>query len=136
MSASAYDNHSVHSLDAVPMNEPKSDAVSGVAIVHESRPESELLRVFGEIDLTSVEQLRGAIDRAAKDGAHVLVDLGPCTYIDSTILSVLIRACETYTGRFQIAIAPTGIVRRVFTITSLINELPIVESGEQLGDLS
>jgi anti-anti-sigma factor len=127
-----FENHHVDSIGAKYMN-PVNAAVSQTAIVHESLPEAELLRVFGEIDLTSVDELRGAIDRSASDGAHVIVDLVPCTYIDSTILSVLIRASETYAGRFQIAIAPTGIVRRVFTITSLIKELPILETAEGLG---
>jgi anti-anti-sigma factor len=130
MSAPAHENHPVHSFDTVPMNGTHDGGLSEIALVHESRPEAELLRVFGEIDLTSVEQLRDAIERSAANGAHIIVDLSPCTYIDSTILSVLIRASETYAGRFQIAVAPAGIVRRVFTITSLINELPIIDPAE------
>jgi hypothetical protein len=37
------------------------------------------------------------------------------------------RASDTYAGRFQIVVPPTGIVRRVFTITSLIGQLPVIE---------
>jgi anti-sigma B factor antagonist len=129
MSAPVFENHPTGTLGAIPMN-ATDEVFSQAAIVHESRPECELLRVFGEIDLTSADELRNAIDSAAGKAAHVIVDLAPCTYIDSTILSVLIRANESYAGRFQIAIAPTGIVRRVFTITSLMKELPILETTE------
>lgn len=114
---------------ALPVNEinGKHYSVAQNAIILESRPDGEILHIFGEVDLTSVEELRSAIDRAAASGPHVIVDLEPCTYIDSTILSVLMRASENYAGRFQIVVPPSGIVRRVFTITSLIGQLPVIE---------
>ena len=107
---------------------PQEDRnVAQNAIILESRPEGEILHVLGEVDLTSVDEVRSAIDRSAAQGINVIVDLEPCTYIDSTILSVLMRASETYAGRFQIVVPPSGIVRRVFTITSLIGQLPVIE---------
>jgi anti-anti-sigma factor len=126
MSAYPQEDHKVRGLGTLPVN-GKHHEVTPTAIIHESRPEAELLRVFGEVDLTSVDELSGAIDRCAANGLNVIVDLEPCTYIDSTILSVLMRASETYAGRFQIVVPPGGIVRRVFTITSLIGQLPVIE---------
>jgi anti-anti-sigma factor len=126
MSIYPKETHSVRDLDAIPVNGKHRD-VGQNAIILESRSEGEILHVFGEVDLTSVDELRSAIDSAAATGPHVIVDLEPCTYIDSTILSVLMRASETYAGRFQIVIPPSGIVRRIFTITSLIGQLPVIE---------
>ncbi len=126
MSIHPKEGHNVRDLDTLPMNGKHHDVAQN-AIILESRPEGEILHVFGEVDLTSVAELRSAIDSAAASGPHVIVDLEPCTYIDSTILSVLMRASETYAGRFQIVIPPSGIVRRVFTITSLIGQLPVIE---------
>jgi anti-anti-sigma factor len=126
MSAYPQEDRDVRDLGSLPLN-GKQQGVTQNAIILESRPEGEILHVFGEIDLASVDELRTAIDKAAAAGPNVIVDLEPCTYIDSTILSVLMRASESYAGRFQIAIPANGIVRRVFTITSLIGQLPIIE---------
>jgi anti-anti-sigma factor len=126
MSVHPQEGHNVLNLDALPASEKQRD-VSQSAIILESQPEGDILHVFGELDLTSVDELRGAIDRAAANSPHVIVDLAPCTYIDSTTLSVLMRASKTYAGRFQIVVPPSGIVRRVFTITSLIGLLPVIE---------
>ncbi|HTA37596.1 MAG TPA: STAS domain-containing protein [Candidatus Acidoferrales bacterium] len=127
MSAFPQEDRDVRDLSSLPLNGKRLDGTQN-AIIHESRPEGEILHVFGEVDLTSVDELRSAIDRCAANGLHVIVDLEPCTYIDSTILSVLMRASETYAGRFQIVVPPSGIVRRVFTITSLIGQLPVIEA--------
>ena len=126
MPAYPQEDHNVRDLDTLPVNGKHHDVAQN-AIILESRPEGEILHVFGEVDLTSVDELRSAIDSAAASGPHVIVDLEPCTYIDSTILSVLMRASDTYAGRFQIVVPPSGIVRRVFTITSLIGQLPVIE---------
>ena len=126
MPAYPQEDRNVRDLETIPVNGKHHDVAQN-AIILESRPEGEILHVFGEVDLTSVDELRSAIDRAATSGPHVIVDLEPCTYIDSTILSVLMRASDTYTGRFQIVVPPSGIVRRVFTITSLIGQLPVIE---------
>jgi anti-anti-sigma factor len=126
MPAYPQQDRSVRDLDALPVNAKLHDGAQN-AIILESRPEGEILHVFGEVDLTSVDELRTAIDHAAASGPNVIVDLDPCTYIDSTILGVLMRASDTYAGRFQIVVPPDGIVRRVFTITSLIGLLPVIE---------
>jgi anti-anti-sigma factor len=126
MSAFPQEDRDVRDLGALPLNGKRKETTQN-AIIHESKPEGEVLHVFGEVDLTNVEELRGAIDRAAADGLHVIVDLATCSYIDSTILSVLMRASETYAGRFQIVVPAGGIVRRIFTITSLIGQLPVID---------
>jgi anti-anti-sigma factor len=126
MSVYRQEGHNVRDIGAIPVN-GKRHEIAQNAIILENRITEDILHVFGELDLTSVDELRGAIDRAAASASHVIVDLEPCTYVDSSILSVLMRSCETYAGRFQIVIPPTGIVRRVFTITSLIGQLPVIE---------
>jgi anti-anti-sigma factor len=117
-------------FEGLPVNGKTHGVAANVmsnAIICEDRPEGDILHVFGEVDLTSVDELRTAIDKSAAKSLQVTVNLEPCTYIDSTILSVLMRASETYAGRFSIVVPPQGIVRRVFTITSLINQLPVIE---------
>jgi len=132
MSVHPTENHHTGSLDAVPLNGRHSENADS-AIILESRADAEILHVFGEADLTSVDGLRTAIDQAAAGGLHVIVDLAPCSYIDSTILNMLVRANEAYSGRFQIVVPADGIVRRVFTITSLITQLPVTEAIDGLG---
>lgn len=126
MSAFPQEDRDVRDLGTLPLNGKRKEITQN-AIIHESKPEGEILHVFGEVDLTNVEELRSAIDSAAANGLHVVVDLDTCSYIDSTILSVLMRASETYAGRFQIVVPAAGIVRRIFTITSLIGQLPVID---------
>ena len=127
-------------FDAMPkapepdMNQPISFLETGpnraerCAVIHESENGLEILHVYGEADLTAVGEFETALESAAASGRPVVIDLGPCQYLDSTMLSAFVKANQTYLGRFWIVVPQTGIVRRLFTITSLIVHLPIVDS--------
>lgn len=94
--------------------------------VHDHVGGVDVLRVYGEVDLSSVAALESAIDAAAGPDAQVVVDLQPCTFIDSSVLAALIRAERTYQGRFGLMLPEVGPVRRIFTITSLLDHFRIV----------
>jgi anti-anti-sigma factor len=93
--------------------------------VHDTVAGVELLRVFGEVDLSSVPAFEDALRSAAGPEARIVVDLQACTFIDSSVLTALIRAERSYRGRFGIILPESGPVRRVFVITQLLEHLPI-----------
>jgi len=93
--------------------------------VHDRVDGVDILRVYVEVDLSSVAALETALQGAATPNAQILVDLQPCTFIDSSVLAALIRAEKTYQGRFGLILPEAGPVRRIFTITSLLEHFKI-----------
>jgi anti-sigma B factor antagonist len=77
-----------------------------------------LVELRGEHDLTSAGDLRGQLDAIFATGTCVVVDLSAATFIDSSILSELVRAqrrVERDPGEQLAVVAPTGgFVARLF----------------------
>lgn len=54
-----------------------------------------LLKVNGELDLSTATQLEGPLEEAvAAHDAAVLIDLTDCTFIDSTGIALVVRAWQ------------------------------------------
>lgn len=80
------------------------------------------------MDYSSSAQLEAAIDRARSAAPQsVTVDFTECRYIDSTVLTVLIRASKTLEDALRIVIPRNSHIRRIFTITNLDRVLNIDE---------
>ena len=83
-----------------------------------------IVALEGEHDLSTAPALRDALRGLAEEGAAIVIDLGPATFVDSSILAVLIDARQQADddGRgFSVALpasADAG-VRRIIEITSL-----------------
>lgn len=80
------------------------------------------VRLLGELDLSTAEQLREELVRLAADGATmVTVDLGDLAFIDSTGLSVLITGLKRLRqqGGDMALRSPTPGTRKVLEITGL-----------------
>jgi anti-anti-sigma factor len=76
--------------------------------------------VAGDVDLETADQLWGAVELAFINGAtHVTIDLADTTFMDSTGLSVLVRATNRF-GVDAITITDPGPhIQKVFEITGL-----------------
>ena len=90
------------------------------------------LRLNGEIDLTTAEQLGEAIIHEIKrdDVAAVLLDLDHVTFLDSTGIAALVkgrRAADQHGKRIAVTNAH-GLVRRVLDATGTWNYLTGTES--------
>jgi anti-sigma B factor antagonist len=103
--------------------------VSANGIVTErAAPGVEVITVTGEHDLSSAPELERVIDGAFRAGSAVAVDLLGTTFIDSTVLRILICAREEATERgvgFRIALGETtgqG-VRRLLELTGMEHRL-------------
>ncbi len=78
-----------------------------------------VVRVSGEIDVSTAPDLRDALNRPGTD--HVVVDLRGVAFIDSTGLGVLVGALKRLQkrgGSLRI-VTDRGRVRRLFEITKL-----------------
>jgi anti-anti-sigma factor len=86
--------------------------------------------VIGELDFSSSHQLDEAIARTPNGTPlDVVVDLTQCRYIDSTVLTVLVRASKTFGERLSLVIPADSHIRRIFAITNLDRMIRI---GERL----
>ncbi|HEY3763887.1 MAG TPA: STAS domain-containing protein [Gaiellales bacterium] len=99
------------------------------AIVAErAEPGVEVVTVTGEHDLSTAPELKRQLDAALASGAAVVVDLMQTTFIDSTVLRVLILAREDAGERgiaFRVALGEsTGYgVRRLLELTGMEQRL-------------
>ena len=90
-----------------------------------------LVAMHGEHDIASAPGLRSAIEHALARSQHVVVDLTPATFIDSTVLGVLLGARERaleeelgYAVLLETSSSDPG-VRRILEVTGLDALLPV-----------
>lgn len=97
------------------------------------------LSVHGELDLASSPALEEELARIA-DGAPglVIIDLRELEFMDSTGLSVLIRAQHRAqeTGHRLAIVNGSRQVRRLLSLTGVADRLTIVEDPQELSERS
>lgn len=93
-----------------------------------------IVRVAGEVDLTNVQELEAALDRASRaDQGTVVVAMGETSYFDSKGVRALLRAAErlSVTRQQLVVVAPAGaIARRILEIAGAAEALPLFETVE------
>lgn len=94
-----------------------------------------LIGVSGELDLASSPELERELERAtASDLELLVIDLRKLEFMDSTGLSVLVRAHQkaTQSGkRFAIVKGPQQ-VQRLLSLTGVAERLTVVDAPEEL----
>lgn len=103
-----------------------------VDLVHDV-PGLAIVTLEGEHDLSTRELLAGALQRAAAH-SDVLVDLSPCTFMDSTVINVLISTAHDVqaAGERLALVIPPGQrrVARVAEMTGLDKLLAVYETRD------
>ncbi len=96
-----------------------------------------VVTVSGELDLASSPALEHELDRVvASNAALVIVDLRDLEFMDSTGLSVLIRAhqrAEEHGQRFGL-VRGSQQVQRLLSLTGVAERLTLVDTPEELLD--
>jgi anti-sigma B factor antagonist len=94
-----------------------------------------VLAITGEHDLSTAPLLRQRLDGLIAEGAPVVVDLSPASFVDSSILGAILDARRRADGAgmgFAVCHAngpdPVG---RVLDVTGLRSELPVHTGREQ-----
>jgi anti-anti-sigma factor len=104
--------------------------VSGI-VVERAEPGVEVIIVTGEHDISTAPELERRLEAALESGHAVVIDLLGTTFIDSTVLRVLICAREQASERsigFRCALGEsTGHgVRRLLELTGMAGRLQAV----------
>jgi anti-anti-sigma factor len=94
-----------------------------------------VIRVSGELDLASSPALEQELERGAASQAKVvIVDLRNLEFMDSTGLSVLVRAHQRATEngqRFGVVRGPQQ-VQRLLSLTGVADRLNLADSSDEL----
>ena len=90
-----------------------------------------IVEVLGEIDMSTAPELTTAIDSLKGGALRVVVDLSAVGFLDSSALNALVHGQRDLAqGRvvFRVVSPADSVVRRVFDITNLTEQLGVVES--------
>jgi anti-sigma B factor antagonist len=94
-----------------------------------------VVTISGEHDLSTAPNLRRRLDNLLDEGTATVVDLSPATFIDSSILGVLLdarrRAAEANIGFAVVHANGADAVDRVLEVTGLRAELPVHTRREE-----
>jgi anti-anti-sigma factor len=94
-----------------------------------------LIEVSGELDLASSPELEQELERAVASDVEVLIiDLRRLEFMDSTGLSVLVRAHQkaTQAGKQLAVVKGPPQVQRLLSLTGVAERLTVVDSPEEL----
>jgi anti-sigma B factor antagonist len=93
-----------------------------------------LLTITGEHDLSTAPELRRRLEEVLSEGTGVVVDLSRATFIDSSILGVILdakrRAAEAKVGYAVLHTNGADPVDRLLEVTGLREELPVHTARE------
>lgn len=98
------------------------------------RDQAVIIGVTGELDLASSPALEQELDRRVNSGVEsVIVDLRQLEFMDSTGLSVLVRAHQQAVEagrRFAVVRGPQQ-VQRLLSLTGVADRLTLVDSPDE-----
>jgi anti-anti-sigma factor len=103
-----------------------------------SQGDTPILAVTGELDLASTPTLEQELERVRTKGPSlIIIDLRELEFMDSTGLSVLIRAHQqAQQGGYRLGIVNgSRQIRRLLTLTGVADRLTIVERPEDLAEV-
>jgi anti-sigma B factor antagonist len=91
--------------------------------------DARLIRVAGEIDLSTVSALRRELDAARDEAATALLDLSDVTFIDSTGLHLLLEASHSsaVSDWALFVVRPSEAVQRLIELSGTADLLRLVD---------
>jgi anti-sigma B factor antagonist len=105
----------------------------GIDVRHSERGVA-IVALRGEFDLSVKPELSAALERACAGEAGVVVDLGECAFIDSTVIAVLLGSYTTLREQerhFALVIPPAGTVARTAQLAGLHTLVPTFASLDE-----
>ena len=89
-----------------------------------------VLVLRGEHDLATAADVRACVEEAVGTGGDVIVDLSEVSFMDSSILGVLVAGYRSVIGagqarRYAVVAVPGGSVTRLFDLVSVSDVIPI-----------
>jgi len=111
--------------------EPETTAEFSIAA--EQLEGGTIVRVVGELDLSTHERLGEELKSIASAGSAIAIDLSSCDFIDSSGIRALLigrQAAEDSGGTLALAAAKPQVVR-ILDVTGVASALPIHASAEE-----
>lgn len=111
----------------------------GVAVAHDGP--TAVVALSGEIDYGNVAKLRNVfMDLAGSAANEITIDLGEVTFLDSTVLSVLVQGKQRLeeSGRRMRVLNPQPRIERVLDLAGVLDYLrawPVPRRGGSAFDL-
>ena len=102
-------------------------------VVVDQHGQVSVVRLIGEHDLSTQDQISGAIEAAIQDGRDIVVDLRSATFIDSSTLQALVagsRKASEAGRRLMLVIGEERSVVQVFELTGLLDSFDSADSPE------
>jgi anti-anti-sigma factor len=102
-------------------------------VVVDQHGQISIVRLIGEHDLSTQDQISGAIEAAIQGGRDVVVDLRSATFIDSSTLQALVagaRKASEAGRRLMLVIGEERAVVQVFELTGLLDSFDCADSPE------
>ena len=91
--------------------------------------ETQLVEIYGDVDLKTARSFRAALDDAAQDGKpRLIVDMTEVPFMDSSGLAALIGAQKALNGRTRVIVVCPENLRRIFEVTRLDSIVCVVAS--------
>jgi anti-sigma B factor antagonist len=89
--------------------------------------ETQLVQIYGDVDLKTARAFRAALDDAAQDGkARLIVDMSEVPFMDSSGLAALIGAQKALRDRTRVIVVCPDNLRRIFEVTRLDSIVSVV----------
>ena len=103
-------------------------------LVRDGSDDLEIVQVFGDLDLACADELESMVQQLGSQhhGPAVAVNLTACHYLDSTILSVFVRAAREFGTRFALVVPDKSPAHRILEIVGLDMVLHVDETPEAL----
>ena len=102
------------------------------SITVEAKRDAVTVAPRGELDLSTIDQLRGALKRLlGAPTARIVIDLRGVEFLDSTGLHLLVSThAQAQQDDWELTIVPgPRAVQRIFEITRTIDQLPFAANG-------
>ena len=91
--------------------------------------QTQLVEIYGDVDLKTARSFRAALDEAAQDGKErLIVDMSEVPFMDSSGLAALIGAQKALRARTQLIVVCPENLRRIFEVTRLDTIVSVVTS--------
>jgi anti-sigma B factor antagonist len=91
--------------------------------------ETQLVAIYGDVDLKTARAFRNALDEAAQDTKpRLIVDMSEVPFMDSSGLAALIGAQKAFRDQARLVVVCPDNLRRIFEVTRLDSIVMVVSS--------
>jgi anti-anti-sigma factor len=105
-------------------------------VVEEHTSGSRVVNVHGELDLATMDILSAALTTARRDGRNVVVDLSPCSFIDSSGIRSLLNGAEEHRRvALELEVVCPRVNQQVFRVLHLVGLGDVLAVRESISDL-